>query len=367
MAAPGPGSRKRPAEGLAELEPRTYTCQRILGKGSFGLVYQAEVQETGEVVAVKSTRMKKAGGEAWMQLNGESEREVQVLLELNGHPNVVNLRGAFLSAPADGKDEQEYTLNLVLEYMSDTLHRVLKHYMNVRRKNMDQYYVQLYQYQLLRAVGFIHGLGIMHCDIKPQNLLLDGRTHTLKMADFGTAKRLHVGRTLASYVCSRYYRAPELILGSTTYGTSVDLWSAGCVLGEMILGQPLFTGGDGIDQLVQIIKVIGTPTPEDLKAMNSCYPRYAFTPSVPPLAWDKVFKHTASKDACELAGHLLKFDPASRLPPLYCLMHRFFNALRSEEKLEHRPLFEFLPEELLWCSAAEKERLVPKWMEAPAS
>ncbi|CAK0829576.1 unnamed protein product [Prorocentrum cordatum] len=356
--------KKRPADPFPELNPRTYTVQRVLGRGSFGLVYQASVEESGETVALKSTRMKKTGGDSWIQMNGENEREVQVLKELDGHPNIVNLRGAFLTMSDNSSGE--YKLNLVLEYMSDTLHRVLKHYMNVLRKNMDQYYVQLYQYQLMRGLAFVHGQGIMHCDLKPQNLLLDGRTHTLKLADFGTAKRLHVGRSLSSYVCSRYYRAPELILGATNYGTSVDLWSAGCVLGEMILGQPMFTGSNGIDQLVQIMKVLGTPSPRELQAMNPCYPPYSFKPDVAPLTWDEVFKHMASRDACDLAAQLLKFDPAGRLPPLYCLMHRFFDGLRADEKKEHRVLFDFLPDELLWCSSSERERLVPRWMQTPA-
>merc|ERR1719162_2944197 len=129
---------------------------------------------------------------------------------------------------------------------------------------MDSYYCKLYTYQLLRGLGLMHGRGIVHCDIKPQNLLLDGKSQTLKICDFGTAKRLVMGETQRAYVCSRYYRAPELILGAMNYTTAVDLWSAGCVFAEMLLGQPLFTGKDGIDQLVEIIKVIGTPSQKEL-------------------------------------------------------------------------------------------------------
>jgi len=355
--------RKRDISELEELEPRTYTPQRVLGKGSFGLVCQAVVEETGEVVAIKSMKTKQpekvdSGEEVWRQLSGEKDLEVQILKELQGHPNILSLRGAFLTQ-GEGK---ELKLNLVLEYMSDTLHRVLKHYMNALHRLMDVYYVKLYQYHLLRGLAFMHGLGIMHCDIKPQNLLLDGRTHTVKIADFGTAKRLAVNRTLTSYACSRYYRAPELILGATSYNTSVDLWSAGCVLGEMLLGQPLFTGADGIDQLVQIVKVLGTPSAQELKKMNPNYPEHHFQPRVPPVDWDRVFKNMVPREACELTAQLLKFDPDARLPPLFCLMDRFFDALRQDDRKEHKPLFEFLPEELWWCTAAERERLIPRWM-----
>jgi len=262
-----------------------------------------------------------------------------------------------LSNEAGGNETK---LNLVLEFLSDTLHRVIKHY-NQQRKTMDPYYIKLYLYQLLRGLAFIHGRGLVHCDIKPQNLLLDGRTQTLKLCDFGTAKRMVFAEQNRCYVCSRYYRAPELILGSTNYTTSVDLWSAGCVFAEMILGQPLFTGKDGINQLVEIIKVLGTPTQMELRAMNPNYPEYEFTPKILPHPWEKVFRGWTPRETNELADHLLKYDPAARIPPLQALMHRYFDGLRNDERSSHRTLFEFLPDELWWCTARERDRLIPRW------
>merc|ERR1712151_681253 len=164
-----------------------------------------------------------------------------------------------------------------------------------------------YHYQCVRGLAYMHCRGIVHCDIKPQNLLLDGKSHTLKLCDFGTAKRLVNGKSQTSYVCSRYYRAPELILGATMYSTSVDLWSAGCVFAEMLLGQPLFTGTDGINQLVEIMKVLGTPTPQELQAMNPNYPEYEFTPTISAHPWEKVFRGWTPSEANELAGLLLRY------------------------------------------------------------
>ncbi len=114
---------------------------------------------------------------------------------------------------------------------------------------------QVYSYQLSKACSYIHAVGICHRDIKPQNLLVDGKTHSLKLCDFGSAKRLVRGEPNVAYICSRYYRAPELIFGATDYTTAIDIWSAACVTAEMILGQPLFPGESGVDQLVEIIKV----------------------------------------------------------------------------------------------------------------
>lgn len=124
-------------------------------------------------------------------------------------------------------------------------------------------------------------MGICHRDIKPQNLLLDPNSGILKLCDFGSAKMLVKGEPNVSYICSRYYRAPELIFGSTTYtsaiGTisvlavshladvSIDVWSMGCVMAELLLGAPLFPGESGVDQLVEIIKILGTPTKEQVR------------------------------------------------------------------------------------------------------
>lgn len=103
-------------------------------------------------------------------------------------------------------------------------------------------------------------MGFCHRDIKPQNLLVHPDTHELNICDFGSAKKLLKGETNVSYICSRYYRAPELIFGATDYGKCIDVWSIGCVIGELLLGQPMFPGDSGVDQLVEIIKILGTPT-----------------------------------------------------------------------------------------------------------
>ena len=127
-------------------------------------------------------------------------------------------------------------------------------------------------YQLCRALAHIHCLGICHRDIKPQNLLVHPVTQQLKLCDFGSAKALIPGEPNVSYICSRYYRAPELIFGSTDYTTAIDIWSQGCVGAELLLGQPLFPGDSGVDQLVEIIKVLGTPTKEEIPTIwNSSF------------------------------------------------------------------------------------------------
>src|SRR2546429_673353 len=172
--------------------------------------------------------------------------------------------------------------------------------------------VKLYIYQLFRALAYIHSQGICHRDIKPQNLLLDPNTGVLKLCDFGSAKILVENEPNVSYICSRYYRAPELIFGATNYTTKIgkqlcslildsttvkvlektltkliDVWSTGCVMAELMLGQPLFPGESGIDQLVEIIKVLGTPTRDQIRTMNPNYMEHKF-PQIKPHPFSKV-------------------------------------------------------------------------------
>lgn len=116
------------------------------------------------------------------------------------------------------------------------------------------------------------------------------------MCDFGSAKQLVVGEPNVSYICSRYYRAPELIFGAVDYTCSIDVWSAGCVLAELMMGQPIFPGESGVDQLVEIIKLLGTPTKESIKEMNPNYTEFKF-PTIKAHPWSKVFKKNTPASA----------------------------------------------------------------------
>ena len=204
-------------------------------------------------------------------------RELQIM-KLLKHCNVCALRHHFYQtvdkpkADGTGKEEETY-LNLVLEFVPDTVYKVVRSHVK-QRTLPSMLAVKLYVYQMLRSLAYLHSVGICHRDIKPQNLLVDPATHVLKLCDFGSAKALLPGEPSVAYICSRYYRAPELIFGATEYTTAIDVWSAGCVAGELLLGHPLFPGETGVDQLVEIIKVLGTPTKEEVEAMNPNYTEF---------------------------------------------------------------------------------------------
>ncbi|EME31601.1 cyclin-dependent serine/threonine protein kinase [Galdieria sulphuraria] len=242
-------------------ETVSYSATKVIGSGSFGVVFQATVGETGEFVAIKKV----------FQDKRFKNRELQIMRMLE-HPNIVELKHCFYST---GEKPEEVYLNLVLEYIPETVYKVTRHYSKLKQP-VPLIYIKLYMYQLLRALAYIHSRGICHRDIKPQNLLVDPQTQVLKLCDFGSAKILVANEPNISYICSRYYRAPELIFGATDYTTAIDVWSSGCVMGEMLLGRPLFPGESGVDQLVEIIKVLGTPSRQEIRAMNQNYTEFRF-------------------------------------------------------------------------------------------
>jgi len=196
-------------------------------------------------------------------------------------------------------------------------------------------------------------------------LLIDTETNELKLCDFGSAKILVKGEPNVAYICSRYYRAPELIFGASDYTTAIDIWSAGCVMAELILGSPIFAGESGIDQLVEIIKVLGTPTREEIYAMNRDYKDNKQFPSIKPHPWDKIFLPDTPGSAIDLMSMMLVYTPSLRIKPLQACAHAFFDDLRKNNgksgEVNFPTLFEFSKEEL---EIAQKysllEQLLPK-------
>ncbi|KAK3017907.1 hypothetical protein RJ639_002783 [Escallonia herrerae] len=328
----------------------SYMAERIVGTGSFGIVFQAKCLETGETVAIKKV----------LQDRRYKNRELQ-LMRTMAHPNVVSLKHCFFSTTS----KNELFLNLVMEYVPETMYGVLKHYSNVKQR-MPLIYVKLYTYQvrlIFRGLAYMHTVPrVCHRDLKPQNVLVDPLTHEVKICDFGSAKMLVNGEANISYICSRFYRAPELIFGATEYANSIDIWSAGCVLAELLLGQPLFPGENAVDQLVEIIKVLGTPTREEIRCMNPNYTDFRF-PQIKAHPWHKVFHKRMPPEAIDLASRLLQYSPSLRCNALEACAHPFFDELREPNvRLPNGrtlpPLFNF-KQELSGASPDLVNRLIP--------
>uniref|UniRef100_A0AAY5EVA2 [tau protein] kinase n=2 Tax=Electrophorus electricus TaxID=8005 RepID=A0AAY5EVA2_ELEEL len=324
-----------PGQGPDRPQEVSYTDIKVIGNGSFGVVYQARLIDSQEMVAIKKV----------LQDKRFKNRELQIMRKLD-HCNIVRLRYFFYSS---GEKKDEVYLNLVLDYVPETVYRVARHF-NKAKTTIPIIYVKVYMYQLFRSLAYIHSQGVCHRDIKPQNLLVDPDTAVLKLCDFGSAKQLVRGEPNVSYICSRYYRAPELIFGATDYTSNIDIWSAGCVLAELLLGQPIFPGDSGVDQLVEIIKVLGTPTREQIREMNPNYTEFKF-PQIKAHPWTKVFKPRTPPEAISLCSRLLEYTPVTRLSPLQACAHTFFDELRQPTARlpsgrELPQLFNFSPVEL---------------------
>ncbi|KAF9605850.1 hypothetical protein IFM89_019109 [Coptis chinensis] len=302
----------------------SYMAERVVGHGSFGIVFQAKCLETGDTVAIKKV----------LEDKRYKNRELQTMRLLD-HPNIVSLKHCFFSTT----EKDELYLNLVLEYVPETVYRVAKHYSRANQR-MPLIYVKLYTYQV------------------------NPHTHQLKLCDFGSAKVLVKGEPNISYICSRYYRAPELIFGAKEYTTAIDIWSVGCVLAELLLGQPLFPGESGVDQLVEIIKVLGTPTREEIKCMNPDYTEFKF-PQIKAHPWHKIFHKRVPPEAVDLVSRLLQYSPNLRCTPLDACVHPFFDELRDPNtRLPSGrplpPLFNFKPQELKGTSLELLAKLIPE-------
>jgi mitogen-activated protein kinase 15 len=296
-----------------------YEILKKLGRGAYGIVWKVVDKRTKKTVALKKVF------EAFQNSVDAQRtyREVMYLQELNGHTNIVRLMSIIRAY--NNRD-----LYLVFEYMETDLHAVIK------AKILQPIHKQFVFYQLLKALKYIHTADLIHRDLKPSNLLINSEC-LIKVADFGLARSIATKDdgnmpVVSDYVATRWYRAPEILLGSQAYNKSVDMWSAGCILAELISGKVLFTGKSTLNQVELIIELLGFPNNEDIESVGS------------PLAWNILSniksKKTKSvtqmfgsegKDALDLLRKLLSFNPNKRLTVVEALNHPYVKNFHCEE------------------------------------
>ena len=187
-------------------------------------------------------------------------------------------------------------------------------------------------FQLLRGVSFCHDRRVLHRDLKPQNLLIN-KEGELKLADFGLARAFGIPvRSYTHEVVTLWYRAPDVLMGSRKYSTPVDLWSVGCIFGEMSSSRPLFPGTSDADQLIRIFKVLGTPN-------ESTWPSMVHLPEYRPDTYGeyepKGLKSIVPRlcdQGIDLLSQLLRFDPSSRVSAKVAMQHPYFDDLDEKYK-----------------------------------
>lgn len=287
----------------------------LIGSGSFGRVYQAHVNESEEIVAVKQT----------LYNPKLSQGEAEIMGQLKDHNNIVRL--IMHSSVSLGFPSVDYVL-LVMEYMPMTLLDYINYHLTVLQPAERLINVRILSYQMFRGLGYLHLLGISHRDVKPENLLIDNQKMVLKLSDFGSAKLLVPQEPSISYICSRLYRAPELFAGYELYSCAVDIWSAGCVLAELLKGYPLFSSHKhDRKQLRLIVNMLGTDglerAPEILsKCGNSLHPRTT-RPS-----WNYLLNTAVPQDLCGLLNSCFIYEAAARISPMMACSHGSYDELR---------------------------------------
>lgn len=238
-------------------------------------------------------------------------REISLMKELK-HANIVTLYDVI---------HTENKLNLVFEFMDKDLKKFMD--TNGVKGALEPKQVKSFMYQLLKGILFCHDNRVLHRDLKPQNLLINNRGH-LKLGDFGLARAFGIPvNTFSNEVVTLWYRAPDVLLGSRTYSTSIDIWSAGCILAEMFTGRPLFPGISNDDQLHRIFKLMGTPI-EHTWPNISALPNYRpnFHVYVPHDL--RVVVPQIDSVALDLLLSLLQMVPENRISARQALQHPWF-------------------------------------------
>jgi len=295
-----------------------------LGRGNYGIVWKAIHRKHKKVVVIKKIY------DAFLNTTDAKRtlREVLYHQEFSDHENIIDLYHVIKSH--NGKD-----LYLVLDYIEADLHHV------IRAKILTLDHIRFVTTQILRALKYLHSGGVIHRDIKPANILIDSDC-LIKLIDFGLARSVRpdqvtkVPPIMTEYVATRWYRAPEILLGSKTYTEAVDMWALGCVLGEMFAGKPLFPGTSTLNQIQRILEFTGGPSAEDIEDIDS------------PLASDILstlefnksrslngyFPMVESSDLDFIKG-LLQFNPAKRMTVEQALRHRFLEHFPDDLRADH--------------------------------
>ncbi|KAM4554493.1 mitogen-activated protein kinase 12 [Fundulus diaphanus] len=302
--------------------PDRYRDLVQVGTGAYGTVCSALDVRTGTKVAIKKL-YRPFQTEIFAK---RAYRELKLLTHMK-HENVIGLLDVFT---ADLSLDRFKDFCLVMPFMGTDLGKLMK------KTRLSEEKIQYLIYQTLKGLKYIHSAGIVHRDLKPGNLVVNEECE-LKILDFGLARQADTEMT--GYVVTRWYRAPEVILNWMHYTQTVDIWSVGCIMAEMLQGKPLFKGSDHLDQLNQIMKVTGTPNPEFISKLDSEEAK-GYLRSLQKME-KKDFKAlfpSASAQAASVLEHMLLLDPEERVTAVEALSLPYFAIFREPtEETEAQP------------------------------
>ena len=279
-----------------------YEVKKGVGQGAYGLICAAKDTKTGDQVAIKKITNAFEDAVDCKRIL----REIRLLQHFS-HENVLNLRDIMMPPP--GKAEDWKDIYLVTDLMDTDMHYVIS-----SGQELSDDHIQYFMFQLLSGLAHLHACNVVHRDLKPSNLLVD-RNCDLRICDFGMARTCAAPNSaavhddeqmLTLYVATRWYRAPELLCLSHSYGAAVDLWSTGCILAEMILRAPLMAGNDYLNQLQLIIQTLGTPTDAEMATLENEHARQYVRrlPEQKAKSWEEVMPHATPAALHSRAGPL---------------------------------------------------------------
>ncbi|GAX78714.1 hypothetical protein CEUSTIGMA_g6152.t1 [Chlamydomonas eustigma] len=280
----------------------------LIGVGVHGRVYRAVHKASQQIVALKKISM----GDNVSGIPRAALREIAVLREMQA-PYMIRFIDAF---------PHKQALILVLEYMETDLEAIIKDC----EANLTPADVKVYIQTLLQALSMLHSAGIMHRDIKPNNVLLDGNGQA-KLADFGLARfiRSPSSSRMTKEIGGRSYRAPELLFGALQYSNAVDMWGAGCVMAELLLRKPWFPGTSDMNQLERIFNALGAPTEESWPEAKEL-PNFIPWNDVHPTPLSSQFPPSTDPLALDLLSQLMHLSPARRISAAQALQHPYFTS-----------------------------------------
>ncbi|VDD96803.1 unnamed protein product [Enterobius vermicularis] len=303
--------------------PERYQNLTPIGTGAYGTVCAAECMQTGMKVAVKKfTRPFQSPIHA-----KRTHRELRLLRSMN-HDNIIDIMDIF-TPDLDAQSLQD------VYFVSMLMGADLSNIMKIQRLSDD--HIQFLIYQILRGLKYIHSAGIIHRDLKPSNIAMNEDCE-LKILDFGLARQ--TDNEMTGYVATRWYRAPEIMLNWMHYTQTVDIWSVGCIMAELITGRTLFPGADHTDQLTRIMNVVGTPDEEFLSKIQSDDARSYIRnlPKMPRKDFRKLFP-SASPEAVDLLERTLSLDPDQRPTASEALEHPYLKQYHDpSDEPESKPL-----------------------------
>ncbi|CAH0403220.1 unnamed protein product [Chilo suppressalis] len=321
--------KKSPEKNMSEIDEhilKRFEIKKRLGKGAYGIVWKAVDKKTKEVVAIK-----KIFDAFRNQTDAQRTfREIIFLQSFRNHPNIVKLHS--IHRALNNRD-----IYLGFEYMETDLHNVIK-----RGNILKDIHKRYIMYQMLKATKYIHSGNVIHRDQKPSNVLIDSACR-VKIADFGLARSVSsiysggeegADPCLTDYVATRWYRAPEILIASKNYTKGIDMWSLGCILGEMLTGKPLFPGTSTVNQIERIMAALPRPSSEDISAVCSGYGssliREQASSGNQTRASLTALLSCACRDASDLVQRLLVFNPARRLSAEMALDHEYVSKFHRE-------------------------------------